>query len=114
MEEVLAHMHLGPIVPDVLTRQHEHRSGLIWSGDRETSITDLQCRHFGRNLFQAYSGAPRRYFNQHLEDAQNCLHLFLTKVFDKFLRMELKSRDHKVTIYNLREGIYIRQISNPR
>ncbi|KAI5673957.1 hypothetical protein M9H77_14321 [Catharanthus roseus] len=32
MEEVSAHVHLGPIVPDVLTKQHKHRSGLIWSG----------------------------------------------------------------------------------
>ncbi|KAI5661922.1 hypothetical protein M9H77_21245 [Catharanthus roseus] len=36
MEEVPAHVHPSPIVPDVLTRQHEHRSGVIWSGDRET------------------------------------------------------------------------------
>ncbi|KAI5678869.1 hypothetical protein M9H77_09819 [Catharanthus roseus] len=60
MEEVPAHVHPGPIVTDVLSRQHEHRSGLIWSGDRETCSTDLQCRCFGRNLFQCYSAAPRR------------------------------------------------------
>ncbi|KAI5654714.1 hypothetical protein M9H77_31901 [Catharanthus roseus] len=57
MEEVPAHVHPGPIVTDVLSRQYEHRSGLIWSGDRETCYTDLQCRHFGRNLFQCYSAA---------------------------------------------------------
>ncbi|KAI5677554.1 hypothetical protein M9H77_08504 [Catharanthus roseus] len=60
MEEVPAHVHPGPIDPDVLTRQHEHRSGLIWSGDHETCINDLQCRNFGRNLFQAHSTAPCR------------------------------------------------------
>ncbi|KAI5658711.1 hypothetical protein M9H77_27504 [Catharanthus roseus] len=60
MEEVPAHVHPGPIVPDILTRQHEHRSGLIWSGDHETCITNLQCRRFGRNLFQSYSTAPCR------------------------------------------------------
>ncbi|KAI5683065.1 hypothetical protein M9H77_04293 [Catharanthus roseus] len=53
MEEVPAYVHLGPITPNVFTRQYEHRSGLIWSRDHETCITDLQCRHFGRNLFQA-------------------------------------------------------------
>ncbi|KAI5681445.1 hypothetical protein M9H77_02673 [Catharanthus roseus] len=58
MEEVPAHVHPGPIVPDVLSRQHEHRSGLIWSRDHETYYTDLQCRRFGRNLFQCYSMAP--------------------------------------------------------
>ncbi|KAI5682038.1 hypothetical protein M9H77_03266 [Catharanthus roseus] len=36
MEEVPAHVYPGPIVPDLLSRQHEHRSGLIWSGDHET------------------------------------------------------------------------------
>ncbi|KAI5661157.1 hypothetical protein M9H77_20480 [Catharanthus roseus] len=60
MEEVPAHVHPRPIVPDVLSGQHEHRSGLIWSGDRETCYTDLQCRHFGWNLFQCYNTAPRR------------------------------------------------------
>ncbi|KAI5668722.1 hypothetical protein M9H77_18575 [Catharanthus roseus] len=59
MEEIPAHVHPGPIVPDVLTRQHEHRSDLIWSGDHEMCIIDLQCRSFGRNLFQAYSTVPR-------------------------------------------------------
>ncbi|KAI5671488.1 hypothetical protein M9H77_11852 [Catharanthus roseus] len=60
MEEVSAHMHPGPIVPDVLIRQHEHRFGLIWSVDHETCFTDLQCRRFGRNLFQYYNTTPRR------------------------------------------------------
>ncbi|KAI5674209.1 hypothetical protein M9H77_14573 [Catharanthus roseus] len=60
MEEVLAHVHPGPIVPDVLIRQHEHRSGLIWSGDQETCFTDLQYRRFGCNLFQCYNTDPRR------------------------------------------------------
>ncbi|KAI5667392.1 hypothetical protein M9H77_17245 [Catharanthus roseus] len=60
IEEVPAHVHPGPIVLDVLTRQHEHRSELIWSGDHEMCFTDLQFRCFGRNLFQCYSTAPRR------------------------------------------------------
>ncbi|KAI5658212.1 hypothetical protein M9H77_27005 [Catharanthus roseus] len=37
MEEVSAHVHPRPIVPDVLSRQHEHQSGLMWSGDHETT-----------------------------------------------------------------------------
>ncbi|KAI5653464.1 hypothetical protein M9H77_30651 [Catharanthus roseus] len=59
MEEVPAHVHPGPLNPDVLTRQHERRSGLIWSGDHETCITDLQFRRFGHSLFQSYNTAPR-------------------------------------------------------
>ncbi|KAI5664969.1 hypothetical protein M9H77_24292 [Catharanthus roseus] len=38
MEEVPTHVNPGPIVSDVLTRQHEHRSGLIWNGDHETQL----------------------------------------------------------------------------
>ncbi|KAI5648494.1 hypothetical protein M9H77_34499 [Catharanthus roseus] len=60
MEEVPVHVHPSPIVPDVLVRQHEHRSGLIWNGDHETCFTDLQCRCFGCNLFQSYGTAPHR------------------------------------------------------
>ncbi|KAI5670995.1 hypothetical protein M9H77_11359 [Catharanthus roseus] len=60
MEDVPTHVHTGLIVPDILTRQHEHRSGLIWSGDHETCITDLHCRCFGLNLFQVYSMTPHR------------------------------------------------------
>ncbi|KAI5673570.1 hypothetical protein M9H77_13934 [Catharanthus roseus] len=49
MEEVPAHVHPGPIVPDVLSRQHKHRSGLIWNRDHEMCYTDLHYKHFGRN-----------------------------------------------------------------
>ncbi|KAI5659033.1 hypothetical protein M9H77_27826 [Catharanthus roseus] len=58
MKEIPAHVHLGPQVSDVLMRQHKHMSGLIWSGDHKTCITDLQCRRFAHNLFKAYSTAP--------------------------------------------------------
>ncbi|KAI5673626.1 hypothetical protein M9H77_13990 [Catharanthus roseus] len=44
MEEVPAHVHPGPIVTDVLSRQHEHRSGLIWSGDRETHFSGYKVK----------------------------------------------------------------------
>ncbi|KAI5656445.1 hypothetical protein M9H77_25238 [Catharanthus roseus] len=48
-----------------------------------------------------------RYFHQHREGAKNCVHPFPTRIFDKFLGIELKSREHKVTTYNPREGIYM-------
>ncbi|KAI5672433.1 hypothetical protein M9H77_12797 [Catharanthus roseus] len=48
-----------------------------------------------------------KYFDQHREEAENCVHPFPTRIFDKFLRIELKSREHKVTTYNPREGIYM-------
>ncbi|KAI5662110.1 hypothetical protein M9H77_21433 [Catharanthus roseus] len=45
MEEVPAHVHPGPIVLDVLSRKHEHRSGMIWSGDHETMNNDEEIRY---------------------------------------------------------------------
>ncbi|KAI5675599.1 hypothetical protein M9H77_06549 [Catharanthus roseus] len=39
------------------------------------------------------------------EETENCVHPFSTQIFDKFLRIEMKSREHKVTTYNVREGI---------
>ncbi|KAI5656566.1 hypothetical protein M9H77_25359 [Catharanthus roseus] len=48
-----------------------------------------------------------KYFHQHCEEAENCMHPFPTRIFDKFLRIEMKSREHKVITYNPREGIYM-------
>ncbi|KAI5656854.1 hypothetical protein M9H77_25647 [Catharanthus roseus] len=47
------------------------------------------------------------YFHQHREEAENCVHPFPIRIFDKFLRIEMKSREHKVTTYNPRERIYM-------
>ncbi|KAI5662003.1 hypothetical protein M9H77_21326 [Catharanthus roseus] len=41
------------------------------------------------------------YFHQYREEAENCVHPFPTRIFDKFLQIKLKSREHKVTTYNL-------------
>ncbi|KAI5668562.1 hypothetical protein M9H77_18415 [Catharanthus roseus] len=48
-----------------------------------------------------------RYFHQHREEAQNCVHPFSTRIFDEFLQIEMKSKEHKVITYNPREGIYM-------
>ncbi|KAI5648278.1 hypothetical protein M9H77_34283 [Catharanthus roseus] len=48
-----------------------------------------------------------KYFHQHREEAENCVHPFPTRIFDKFLWIEMKSREHKVKTYNPREGIYM-------
>ncbi|KAI5658211.1 hypothetical protein M9H77_27004 [Catharanthus roseus] len=39
-----------------------------------------------------------KYFHQHKEEAENCVHPFLTRIFDKFLQIEMKSREHKVQL----------------
>ncbi|KAI5671225.1 hypothetical protein M9H77_11589 [Catharanthus roseus] len=33
-----------------------------------------------------------KYFHQHREEAENCVHPFPTRIFDKFLRIKMKSR----------------------
>ncbi|KAI5673247.1 hypothetical protein M9H77_13611 [Catharanthus roseus] len=48
-----------------------------------------------------------KYFHQHREEAENCVHPFPTRIFDKFLQIEMKLRVHKVTTYNPREGMYM-------
>ncbi|KAI5683595.1 hypothetical protein M9H77_04823 [Catharanthus roseus] len=48
-----------------------------------------------------------RYFHQHWEEAENCVHPFPTRIFDKFLSIEMKSREHKVITYNPQERIYM-------
>ncbi|KAI5649702.1 hypothetical protein M9H77_35707 [Catharanthus roseus] len=57
MEEVPVNVYPGLIVPDVLTKQHEHRSGLIWSGNHEMYFTDLQYRHFALRGARQREGA---------------------------------------------------------
>ncbi|KAI5659970.1 hypothetical protein M9H77_28763 [Catharanthus roseus] len=92
MEEVPAHVHPGPIVLDVLTRQHEHRFGLIWSGDHETCFTDLQCRRFGRNLFQCYSTAPHKRVIRQFARTQHILDTCDTRL--DLHRIQLRGNDH--------------------
>ncbi|KAI5663254.1 hypothetical protein M9H77_22577 [Catharanthus roseus] len=46
-----------------------------------------------------------RYFNQHREEAQNCVHPFSTRVFDKFLRIELNQETTKLQL-TIREKEY--------
>ncbi|KAI5675966.1 hypothetical protein M9H77_06916 [Catharanthus roseus] len=58
IEEVLAHVHLGPINLDVLTRQHEHSSGLIWTGDHETYITRVYIGNPARRSTWTYGYQP--------------------------------------------------------
>ncbi|KAI5678089.1 hypothetical protein M9H77_09039 [Catharanthus roseus] len=48
-----------------------------------------------------------KYFHQHREEAENCVHPFPTRIFDEFLQIEMKSRECKVTTYNPQEGIYM-------
>ncbi|KAI5666005.1 hypothetical protein M9H77_15858 [Catharanthus roseus] len=67
---------------------------------------DLAAPHF-KPPFPPFPGLlfPTRYFHRHHEEAQNCVHPFLTRIFDKFLRIELKSRNTKLQL-TIREKEY--------
>ncbi|KAI5661503.1 hypothetical protein M9H77_20826 [Catharanthus roseus] len=79
--------------------------------EKWTLLHDGSHRHgiMTTNISEALNSVLKkaRYFHQHREEAENCVHPFPTRIFDKFLRIELKSREHKVTTYNPQEGIYI-------
>ncbi|KAI5681529.1 hypothetical protein M9H77_02757 [Catharanthus roseus] len=69
MEEVSVHVLPGPIVPDVLTRQYEHRSMVPMSGifmecmtDRgnPSATSDLGLVAWYRDITRVYIGNPAR------------------------------------------------------
>ncbi|KAI5673138.1 hypothetical protein M9H77_13502 [Catharanthus roseus] len=72
-----------------------------------TQWESSQWYNSARYDYTQYGAFLVRYFHQHREETQNCVHPFSTRIFDKFLRIEIKSREHKITIYNLREAIYM-------
>ncbi|KAI5680939.1 hypothetical protein M9H77_02166 [Catharanthus roseus] len=67
MEEVPAH--------------HEHRSGLIWSGDHETCYSDLQCRRFGGTYSSVTVRFPT-YASRLLWEFGSCVYLSLLEDID--------------------------------
>ncbi|KAI5672589.1 hypothetical protein M9H77_12953 [Catharanthus roseus] len=88
MEEVSAHVQPSPIVPDVLTRQHERRSGLIWSRDHETyihaaGVQPSRCRPhepvLQRGARGVKMGARRLPSGGPMEDALLPLHIWTDK-----------------------------------
>ncbi|KAI5682424.1 hypothetical protein M9H77_03652 [Catharanthus roseus] len=48
-----------------------------------------------------------KYFHQYREEAENYMHPFPTRIFDKFWGIEMKSREHKYAWSNLRSGFLV-------
>ncbi|KAI5668395.1 hypothetical protein M9H77_18248 [Catharanthus roseus] len=108
--------------------QKQNNGNLILDAEKWTLLHDGGHRHgiMTTNISEALNGVLKKarvlplkamvelifnklvkYFHQHCEEAENCVHSFPTRIFDKFLWIKLKSREHKVTTYNPREEIYM-------
>ncbi|KAI5666999.1 hypothetical protein M9H77_16852 [Catharanthus roseus] len=98
-----AYTYLVKIVPKKWTLLHDggHRHGIMTTNISEAlnsvlkKVRILPLKALVELIFKLV-----RYFHQHREEAQNCVHPFSTRIFDKFLRIEMKSREYKVTTYN--------------
>ncbi|KAI5683795.1 hypothetical protein M9H77_05023 [Catharanthus roseus] len=73
------------------------------------AVHRFYLRHIRANFTKTFKNNElksliHRMMTTNISEALNSI---LKKIFDKFLRIELKSRDHTVITYNPREGIYI-------
>ncbi|KAI5682607.1 hypothetical protein M9H77_03835 [Catharanthus roseus] len=90
----------------ILLHDGEHRHGIMTTNISEALNSVLKKARVLplKALVELIFNKLVRYFHQHREEAQNCVHPFPTQIFDKFRRIESKSRKYKVTTYNRREG----------
>ncbi|KAI5656480.1 hypothetical protein M9H77_25273 [Catharanthus roseus] len=101
-----AYIYLMKLDPEKWTLLHDgsHRHGIMTTNISETLNSVLKKVRVLplKALVELIFNKLVKYFHQHHEEAENCVHPFPTRIFDKFLRIEMKSREHKVTTYNPR------------
>ncbi|KAI5677461.1 hypothetical protein M9H77_08411 [Catharanthus roseus] len=106
-----AYIYLMKLDPKKWTLLHDggHRHGIMTINISEALNSVLKKARVLplKALVELIFNKLVKYFHQHREEAENCVHPFPTRILDKFLRIEMKSREHKVTTYNPREGIYM-------
>ncbi|KAI5682763.1 hypothetical protein M9H77_03991 [Catharanthus roseus] len=106
-----AYIYLMKLDADKWTLLHDggHRHGIMTTNISEALNSVLKKARVLplKALVELLFNKLVKYFHHHCEEAENCVHPFPTRIFDKFLRIELKSREHKVTTYNPRERIYM-------
>ncbi|KAI5682499.1 hypothetical protein M9H77_03727 [Catharanthus roseus] len=106
-----AYIYLAKIDLEKWTLLHdgEHRHGMMATNILEALNSVLKKTRVLslKVLVELIFNKLVNYFNQHCQEAQNSVHPFPIRVFNKFLQIELKSRDHTGTTYNPREGIYM-------
>ncbi|KAI5683207.1 hypothetical protein M9H77_04435 [Catharanthus roseus] len=108
---VNVYIYLMKLDPEKWTLLHDggHRHGIMTTNISEALNSVLKKARILplKALVELIFNKLVKYFHQHREEAENCLHPFPTRIFDKFLLIEMKLREHKVTTYNPREGIYM-------
>ncbi|KAI5681859.1 hypothetical protein M9H77_03087 [Catharanthus roseus] len=106
-----AYIYLMKLDPEkwILLHDGGHRHGIMTTNISEALNSVLKKARVLplKALVELVFNKLVKYFHQHREEAENCVHPFPIRIFDKFLRIEMKSREHKVTTYNPREGIYM-------
>ncbi|KAI5654517.1 hypothetical protein M9H77_31704 [Catharanthus roseus] len=94
-----AHIYLMKLDPEKWTLMHDgsHRHGIMTTNISESLNSMLKKARVLplKTLVELIFNKLVKYFHQHLEEAENCVHPFPTRIFDKFLRIEMKSREHK-------------------
>ncbi|KAI5664466.1 hypothetical protein M9H77_23789 [Catharanthus roseus] len=106
-----AYIYLMKLDPKKLTLLHDggHRHSIMTTNISEALNSVLKKNRVLplKVLIELIFNKLVKYFYQHREKAETCVHPFPTRIFDKFLHIEMKSREHKVTTYNPRERIYM-------
>ncbi|KAI5676194.1 hypothetical protein M9H77_07144 [Catharanthus roseus] len=109
-KNVDAFIYLMKIDPEKWTPLHDggHKHGIMTtniSGALNSILKKARVLPL-KSLVELIFNKLVRYFHQHREEAQNCVYPFSTRIFDKLLRIEMKSREHKVTL-TIHEKEYI-------
>ncbi|KAI5649249.1 hypothetical protein M9H77_35254 [Catharanthus roseus] len=101
---IYAYIYLMKLDPEKWTLLHDggHRHGIMTTNISEALNSVLKKARVLplKALVELIFNKLVKYFHQRREEAENCVHPFSTQNFDKFLQIERKSREHKVTTYN--------------
>ncbi|KAI5673581.1 hypothetical protein M9H77_13945 [Catharanthus roseus] len=104
-----AYIYLMKLDPEKWTLLHDggHRHGIMTINISNALNSVLKKARVLplKALFELIFNKLVKYFHQHRKEAENYVHPFPTQIFDKFLRIEMKSREHKV-ILKIREKEY--------
>ncbi|KAI5678279.1 hypothetical protein M9H77_09229 [Catharanthus roseus] len=99
-----AYIYLMKLEPEKWTLLHDggHRHGIMTTNISEALNSVLKKARVLplKALVELIFNKLVKYFHQHWEEAENCVHPFPTRIFDKFLQIEMKAREHKVTTYD--------------
>ncbi|KAI5661660.1 hypothetical protein M9H77_20983 [Catharanthus roseus] len=97
-----AYIYLMKLDPEKWTLLHDggHRHGIMttYISEALNSVLKKSRVLLLKALVELIFNKLVKYFHQHREETENCVHPFPTRIFDKFLRIEMKSRDTKLQL----------------